>query len=177
MAKRIDTAAVTKVALEDGRDVEVQELSYFGTMKALKAIRKIIAKSKEIGSLDALLKSFREAEQGEGQNIDRVLDAMNMVLGVVGDEPELLPELLSMCVVGDWTAETVGALPACDVIELAKAVYQVNWVDGSLKKALGKFVKFEETPEESPNLRTLPSTPSETPEAEKTSIPAEASTS
>ena len=177
MAKKIDTAQKETVSLEYGGSVVVQELSSMGAFRAANVIKKIVSKARKVGSLDDLMASFRGAE---GNNLDRLLEAFDMLLTVVGDEPELILNLVASCCVDDgktkWNADTVGDLPLTDLVDMMKAVYSVNWVKGSLKKALGKLgMKFEE-----PGLKSLPKTPSEPsskPAAEMTSTPVEASTS
>lgn len=177
MAKKIDTAKKETIKLESGTTVIVQELSSMGAFRAANTIKKIVGKARKVGSLDDLMANFRNADSG---NLDRLLEAFDMLLTVVGDEPELILNLVASCLVDEtksqWNAETVGELPLTDLVDLMKAVYKVNWVDGSLKKALGKLgMKFEE--QGSKSLPETQSEPSESKTAETPSMPVEASIS
>lgn len=181
MATKIDTAKKKTVTLDSGQTVVVQELSSMGAFRAANLIRQIIGKARKVGSLDEMLASFRATEEGGDENrLDKLLEAFELLLSVVGDEPELILKLVASCCVDEankkWTVETIGDLHLSDLIDLMKAVYTVNWVEGSLKKALGKLgMKFEEAG--STSLPATPSEPSEKPQDEKTSTSAEASTS
>lgn len=137
--KKIDTAVDSAVTLESGVKIVVQEMSFMGTLKAIRIINRVVKNAKKAGSLDSVLKSFREmGEDGEGSNIDKLLDAVDILFSAIGDEPELLPRLVSYTCVGDWDENSIGELPFGDVVELIKAGYRVNWVEGSLKNALSR---------------------------------------
>lgn len=179
MGRLISTAETVEVEIVEGKyKVLVQELPYHNVFKALGIIRKVISKAKEYGSIDSIIDAFKEADSDKTP-VDKVLDALELVLGTVGDEPLMLPTLISLGVgkittiasaeiVENITPEELGELGVHDILKLAKAFYNVNWMKGSLKKAVAEVgLNFGEK-ESSNNSSETPKTPSESQQPAKT---------
>lgn len=172
MPRKCDTAISTEIALDNGLKLVIQEYTYFPFMRALRVIKALMEKAKAVGSIDQIMASFRQAEDGAASTtIDKLMDALRMLLTVVGDDPTLLLELIHYgAVEADdkkplWTVERLGELAPHEIIKLLKAVWEVNWVKGSAKKSLAEVgLKFE--PETSSNaLSEKANTPSAKPTA------------
>ena len=170
MARFIHTAQAETVELPNsGITVVIQEFSSFKAIKAVAIIKKIIEAIRRFGSLDEVMASFRDSENQE--SLDKVLRALELITTVLSDNPMMLPELVCLAVrsvkstggdtFDDPTPEELGNLPLNDMVELLLAVYQVNWVRGSLKNLLAKAgIRFEEktSSTNSPTMQKLPST-------------------
>lgn len=180
MGRLIATAETVEVEIVEGKyKVLVQELPYHNVFKALGIIRQVISKAKEFGSIDSIIDAFKEADSDKTP-VDKVLDALELLLGTVGDDPLLLPNLISLGVgkvtttasaeiVENITAEELGELGVHDILKLAKAFYEVNWIKGSLKKAVAEVgLNFGKEEESSNNSSETPKTLSESPQPAKT---------
>jgi len=170
MAKKIDTAASTKVKLRS-RTVTVQEFSYFGAIKAIGIIRKILTKVREFGSVDDLFKGLIESAEGDGKqtlNTDKLLKVLEVLMSIVGDDSDMLASLMILSVVDEgkkFTIDDVDQLLPDEAIDIFKAIYEVNWVQGSLKNVFEKLgLKKEATqPTISNASQTTPNAPSQMP--------------
>lgn len=144
MAKKIDTAAAIAVKLRN-RSITVQEFSYFGAIKAVGVIRKILTKVREYGSVDDLFKGLLDAAEGEGKqtlNTDKLLKVLEVLMSVIGDDSEMLSNLMILSIVDDgkkFGHEDVEQLLPDEAIDIFKAMYEVNWVKGSLKNVFEKL--------------------------------------
>lgn len=171
MAKKIDTAANAKVKLRS-RSVTVQEFSYFGAIKAIGVIRKILTKVREFGSVDDLFKGLLDSAEGEDGkqtlNTDKLLKVLEVLMSVVGDDSDMLASLMILSVVDEgkkFTIDDVDQLLPDEAIDIFKAIYQVNWVQGSLKNVFEKLGLKKEAaqPILSNASQTTPTAPSPTP--------------
>lgn len=167
MAKKIDTAASMQVKLRS-RSITVQEFSYFGAIKAIGVIRKILTKVREFGSVDELFKGLLDAAEGdEGKqslNTDKLLKVLEVLMSVVGDDSDSLSNLMILSVVDEnkkFTHDDIEQLLPDEAIDIFKAMYEVNWLEGSLKNVFEKLgVKKAAQPEisnASPTTQTEPS--------------------
>jgi hypothetical protein len=170
MAKKIDTASAVKVKLRS-RTVTVQEFSYFGAIKAIGVIRKILTKVREFGSVDDLFKGLLDSTEEDGKqtlNTDKLLKVLEVLMSVVGDDSDMLASLMILSVVDEgkkFTIDDVDQLLPDEAIDVFKAIYEVNWVQGSLKNVFEKLGLKKEAaqPTISNASQTTPNAPSQMP--------------
>jgi hypothetical protein len=175
MPKEIPSAKRKTVTLSDDSTVVVQEFSTSGVILSLGDINRVLKRTRAAGSLDAIFDSFKDEDR---QGIDKFLDAVTTILSVFEDEPDILPRMISRCLVGEhWSERSVDDFLLADLVALIRAVYEVNWVEGSLKKALKLAGVLKESEDSATPQKTPSETQPATPKAEPSLTGSEASTS
>lgn len=173
MARKIDTAETQEIVLRSKRKIVIQEWGYMAFSKAIGAIRKIVSKIRQHGDLNDLFTDFWQAadegktEEDRKLNVQKLMQVLEIILSVVGDDPEPLNNIILLSIRDDegkkFTDADLEGWMLDDVIPVLKAIYTVNFP--KLKKALESagLVADEASQKASKNSQTEGMKPSLTP--------------